>query len=72
MQLTVLALDIVFLDESFSPILLTYKARRLRHEGGNYALHSEHEEWDVSVRALAPRYMIRYGINDITPRAVRD
>lgn len=44
-----LSLDILILDESYPPVLLVYKARRLRHESGNWALHARHEEWDVSI-----------------------
>lgn len=52
-QLFVLVLDIIFLDESYPPRLLVYKARRLRHQSGNWALHAKFEEWDVSVQELA-------------------
>lgn len=34
-------LDVSFLDESYAPILLAYKARRLRFEGKNFALHAK-------------------------------
>lgn len=33
--------DLFFLDESHADILLTQKAKKLRREGGNYALHSK-------------------------------
>lgn len=36
-----LVLDVCFLDESFPPVLLAYKARRLRFEGKNFALHAK-------------------------------
>lgn len=52
-------LDVIFLDESYPPILLVYKARRLRHETGNWALHARHEEWDVSFKELGNKYLIR-------------
>jgi MFS transporter, DHA1 family, multidrug resistance protein len=52
-QLAILVLDIIFLDESYPPKLLIYKARRLRHDTGNWALHAKFEEWDVSIRELA-------------------
>jgi len=54
-----LALDIIFLDESYPNILLVRKAQRLRHESGNWALHARHEEWDVSLRELGHKYLIR-------------
>ena len=54
-QLFVLLLDIIFLDESYPPRLLVYKARRLRHQSGNWALHAKFEEWDVSIKELASK-----------------
>lgn len=34
-------LDVSFLDESYPPVLLAYKARRLRFAGKNFALHAK-------------------------------
>ena len=59
LQLAILVLDMIFLDESYPPVLLVYKARRLRHETGNWALHAKHEEWDVSIRDLARKFLVR-------------
>ncbi|KAK6379022.1 hypothetical protein LTS17_006725 [Exophiala oligosperma] len=59
LQIVVLVLDIIFLDESYPPRLLVYKARRLRHESGNWALHAKFEEWDVSIGELARKFLIR-------------
>ncbi|EXJ82933.1 hypothetical protein A1O3_06750 [Capronia epimyces CBS 606.96] len=58
-QLFVLVLDIIFLDESYPPRLLVYKARRLRHQSGNWALHAKFEEWDVSIAELARKFLVR-------------
>jgi multidrug resistance protein len=58
-MMAMLILDIIMLDESYPPVLLVYKARRLRHETGNWALHAKHEEWDVSARELGNKYLIR-------------
>ena len=55
----ILTLDILILDESYPASLLVVKARRLRHESGNWALHAKHEEWDVSLTELANKYLIR-------------
>lgn len=41
LMMAVLVLDILFLDESYSPVLLQYKARRLRLETGDWALHAK-------------------------------
>lgn len=53
-----LALDVILLDESYPPVLLVYKARRLRHVSGNWALHARHEEWDVSFKEMANKYLV--------------
>lgn len=55
----VLFLDILILDESHPPVLLVRKAQKLRHDSGNWALHARHEEWDVSLKELGKKYMIR-------------
>jgi hypothetical protein len=49
----------IFLDESYPPMLLVYKARRLRVETGNWSLHAKFEEWDVSIKELATKFLIR-------------
>jgi MFS family permease len=55
----ILLMDVIFIDESYPAALLVVKARRLRHESGNWALHAKHEEWDVSIREIAHKYLIR-------------
>jgi MFS family permease len=60
-QLFILLLDVIFLDESYPPRLLVYKARRLRHQSGNWALHAKFEEWDVSVSELAKKVSAFHG-----------
>ena len=54
-----LALDVTFLDECHPPTLLVHKARRLRFMTGNWALHARHEEWDVTLKELGNKYMVR-------------
>jgi len=51
MMMFFLLLDVIVLDETYGPVLLVAKARRLRHESGNWALHARHEEWDVSLQS---------------------
>ncbi|OJD18844.1 hypothetical protein AJ78_01177 [Emergomyces pasteurianus Ep9510] len=58
MMMFFLTLDLIFIDESYPAILLVKKARRLRYETGNWALHARHEEWDVSFREMANKYLI--------------
>ncbi|KAL4930201.1 MFS transporter [Aspergillus undulatus] len=59
MIMTFLTLDVLFIDESYPPTLLLYKARRLRFQTGNWALHARHEEWDVTLKELGNKYLIR-------------
>ncbi|UZP38322.1 hypothetical protein NXS19_006138 [Fusarium pseudograminearum] len=58
-QIIFLTLAVIFVDESYPPKLLIYKARRLRHETGNWALHAKFEEWDVSISELARKFLVR-------------
>lgn len=59
LQAFVLVFAVIFLDESYPPRLLVYKARRLRHDTGNWALHAKFEEWDVSIEDLAKKFLLR-------------
>jgi DHA1 family multidrug resistance protein-like MFS transporter len=59
LQATILLIDIIFIDECYPPKLLVYKARRLRHETGNWALHTKFEEWDVSIKELGKKFLLR-------------
>ncbi|TVY55632.1 Efflux pump bik6 [Lachnellula cervina] len=58
MQVFFLVMDLIILDESYPPALLVKKARRLRHESGNWALHARHEEWDVGLKELAHKFLL--------------
>lgn len=46
-------------DESYPPVLLAYKAKRLRLETGNWALHAKHEEFELSLDVIARKYLVR-------------
>ncbi|KAF2875356.1 major facilitator superfamily domain-containing protein [Massariosphaeria phaeospora] len=59
LQSLMVLLAVVFVDESYPPKLLIYKARRLRHTTGNWALHAKFEEWDVSITELAHKFLFR-------------
>ncbi|KAI1494726.1 polyamine transporter 1 [Biscogniauxia mediterranea] len=59
LQAAVLLLAALLIDETYAPALLVAKARRLRHETGNWALHARFEEWDVSVAELARKFLVR-------------
>ncbi|KAK5993038.1 Efflux pump bik6 [Cladobotryum mycophilum] len=59
LQAVILLIAIVFIDESYPPKLLVYKSRRLRHETGNWALHAKFEEWDVNIKDLCKKFLVR-------------
>lgn len=59
LQAFVLFFAVIFVDESYPPKLLVYKARRLRHDTGNWALHAKFEEWDVSIAELGRKFLVR-------------
>lgn len=58
-MLAVWALDVLVLDESYPPVLLSYKASRLRITTGNWALHARFEEVDHSLKEMCIKYGVR-------------
>ncbi|WWC67051.1 uncharacterized protein I206_100958 [Kwoniella pini CBS 10737] len=48
----ILVLDLFFLPETSGNVILTKKARKMRFESGNWALHSKHEESDHSLKVF--------------------
>jgi DHA1 family multidrug resistance protein-like MFS transporter len=58
-QGAIVLVDLIFIDETYPPKLLVYKARRLRHETGNWALHAKFEEWDVTFSQLCRKFLVR-------------
>lgn len=59
LQAFILLNAVIFIDETYPPVLLVAKARRLRHESGNWALHAKFEEWDVNITELARKFLVR-------------
>ncbi|KAL6694216.1 major facilitator superfamily domain-containing protein [Trichoderma pleuroticola] len=59
LQSAILLIAALFIDESYPPLLLVYKAQRLRHETGNWALHAQFEEWQIDLRQLARKFLVR-------------
>lgn len=55
----VLLLDSIVLRESYAPVLLAAKARRLRLATQDWALHAQHEEWDPSFREMASKFLLK-------------
>ncbi|KAJ5732329.1 Efflux pump bik6 [Penicillium malachiteum] len=59
LMMSQIVFDLLLIEESYPPVLLKNKARRLRFETKNWALHAKHEEWDVSFKELSQKYLIR-------------
>lgn len=56
MMMSMLVIDLLVLEETYPPARLVVKARRLRHETGNWALHARHEEWDVGLKEMFHKF----------------
>jgi DHA1 family multidrug resistance protein-like MFS transporter len=50
---------VIFLPETFAPVILTRKARRLRLRTGRWALHSRQETQDYSIRTFMEKNLVR-------------
>ncbi|EIN08811.1 MFS general substrate transporter [Punctularia strigosozonata HHB-11173 SS5] len=51
--------DVFFLPETFAPVLLTRKARRLRLKTGRWALHSRQEMQEYTLRSFMEKNLLR-------------
>lgn len=54
-----LSLMLLFLHETFAPIILAKKARQLRHRTGNCAIHANHDKMELDLRAIARKYLTK-------------
>lgn len=46
-------------SESYSGVLLTSKAKRIRKATGNWAYHAKHEEWDLDLNEYLTTHLLR-------------
>ena len=53
-----LTLSIIFIDESYPPVLLARKASKIRFETQNWAVRSKGQEAGTSIREMARKYLI--------------
>lgn len=49
----------LLLKESYGPVLLARRAKRMRLRTGNWALHAKHEEQEVNIREIFRIYLLR-------------
>src|SRR5437667_10163164 len=54
-----LILDVLFLPETYGPVLLKGKAKKLRHERQIWAIHARQEEKEISIRTILVVYLLR-------------
>jgi len=54
-----LTLDVLFLPETYGPVLLKQKAKKLRHERQIWAIHARQEEKEVSFKSILQVYLFR-------------
>lgn len=57
--LVLLLVGVFFVPETYSPVLLTRRARNLRLDTGNWALHSRNEAQRADIGDIARTYLIR-------------
>ena len=53
------AIAFVAVPETYAPILLTKRAKHLRHKTHDLALHSLQEEKEVTLEDIGTRYLLR-------------
>jgi len=53
------ALDVLFLPETYGPVLLAQKAKKLRHERMIWAIHARQEEKEISFKTIFEVYLSR-------------
>ncbi|TAQ88771.1 hypothetical protein B7494_g2937 [Chlorociboria aeruginascens] len=56
MMMSCLVVDILVIDETYAKVILVSKAKKLRDETGDWALHAKHEE-DINFRNLAKKFL---------------
>ena len=58
MMLALLGCNMIFLDETYAPVILVRRAEKLRKSTGDWAWHAQHEE-DLDVADLAQKFLTR-------------
>jgi MFS transporter, DHA1 family, multidrug resistance protein len=52
-------IGLLFVSESFAPVLLQQRARKIRLQTRNWAIHSELDEHEVTLRQILVKYLFR-------------
>ncbi|KAK9240225.1 major facilitator superfamily domain-containing protein [Lipomyces kononenkoae] len=56
---TIAVISAISIPETYHPVLLSKKAKRLRLTTQNWAWHSRHDELDLSIHDIATKHLIR-------------
>jgi DHA1 family multidrug resistance protein-like MFS transporter len=59
MGFTSLGLQLLFLPETYAPVILARKATKLRHITKNWAIHARRDEVEVDLKELATKHITR-------------
>lgn len=57
--LTDVSFMLLLLHETFAPLVLVKKARQLRQQTGNWAIHADHEKMELDLEAVIRNYFTR-------------
>lgn len=52
-------LAILFVPETYHPVLLQRRAKKLRYETNNWAIHSKHDEQHINIKAIASKVLVK-------------
>ncbi|KAG5362228.1 putative MFS-type transporter [Yarrowia sp. C11] len=63
----ILALVLILCPETYPPVLLQRKARKIRLESGNWAYHAHHDRWQFTLDEFVKRHLIRPFAMLLTP-----
>lgn len=55
----VLTVALLVIDETYHPVILQKKAKRMRLQTGEWAYHSKHDEWNFTIHEFAVKHLIR-------------
>lgn len=58
MLATILIASVLWIEESFPPVLLARKANKIRHETKDWSVHSKSQETGTSIKQMAAKYLI--------------
>lgn len=52
-------IGVLVVPESYAPVLLQQRAKRIRYETRNWAIHSKHDEQEVNLKQIATKFLVK-------------